>query len=131
MNPIDDAINRHIDEQTPASLDGLYTAFLSGTVFIATDGNPNPLPATNATIRAVCIKKKNGELCLPAFTSLEHLWEWKPEDPPSAELPGLSFFQLASTMAIEWVVVNHKGIPQGQFSREEIRLLAAGKKPKN
>jgi len=34
-------------------------------------------------------------------------------------------------MAVEWIVVNHKGIPQGQFNRQEIQLLAAGKKPKN
>ncbi len=131
MNPIDDAINRHIDEQTAESLDGLYTAFLSGKLFIATDGRWNPNPAGETTIRAVCLKKKNGQFCLPAFTSRKHLWEWMPEDPPSVKLPGLSLFQLASTMAVEWIIVNHKGAPQGEFSREEIRLLAAGKKPKN
>jgi hypothetical protein len=131
MNPIDAAINRHIDEQSPESLDHLYTAFLSDKLFIATDGKWNPDPTGETTIRAVCIKKKNGQFCLPAFTSIEHLWEWKPEDPPSVEIPGLSLFHLASTMAVEWIVVNHKGIPQGQFNRQEIQLLAAGKKPKN
>jgi hypothetical protein len=131
MNPIDDAINNHIDQQTAESLDRLYAAFLAGRVLIATDGDPTPLPAGATRVRAACIKNTNGQMCLPAFTSYEHFLEWKPEDPPSVEMSGFTLFQMASTMAVEWIVVNHRGVPQGQFSRAEIRLLAAGMKPKN
>jgi hypothetical protein len=46
------------------------------------------------------------------------------------KMSGFNLFQLASTMEIEWIVVNHQGVPQGRFGREEIRLLAAGKKPR-
>jgi hypothetical protein len=129
-NPIEDAAQEHILTKSPESLRNLYQAMLSGTLIVPLFADLAKDGAGKTDVPVRCIRLPDGEGCVPVFTSVGRLLEWKKEGSKYAEMPGRTLFEMVRAMSeIDCMFVNYsevKGTPKGKISRPEFELLARG-----
>jgi hypothetical protein len=134
-NSIEDAALEHIRTMSAASLRNLYQALLSGRLMVPLSADLTKDAAGRTDVPVQCIRLSNGDGCVPVFTSVDRLLEWKKEGTKYAEMPGPTLFVMVSGMLdIDCVIVNCsdvKGPPKGRISRPEFELLARGILPEN
>jgi hypothetical protein len=130
---IEDAAQAHIRDNSQDSLRGLYRALLSGRLVVPLWVEPTKDAAGHTKMPVRCVRLPNGEGCLPVFTSVDRLLEWKKDGSVYAEMPGDTLFKMVSAMQeIDFVFVNYsdrQGTPKGKLTRAEFDLLAQGVLP--
>jgi hypothetical protein len=130
-NAVDAAIAKHCASFTRESLEELYDALLAGEFLVALSADEEVVSeGAVRTLPIICGRSVDGLPALPVFTSLAHLYEWKPEGCRYTNLGGRVLFSMATGMAdIEVIVVNGRGAPRGHISRAEFVRLSEGIKP--
>jgi len=130
---IEEAAQNHIRDKSHASLRDLYNALLSGTLVVPLFADLAKETGGRTDVPVRCIRLSDGEGCLPVFTSVDRLREWKTDGSKYAEMPGRTLFEMVNAMPeIDCVYVNyseHKGTPKGKVSRREFESLARGELP--
>ena len=129
-NLIEDAAWEHIRERSPGSLKALYKAMVSGKLLVPLSGEIDKGSPGQARLPVRCVRLSNGAGCVPAFTSVGRLLEWKSEGSKYAELTGPALFDMVTRMPeVDCVIINYskqKGTPKGRVNRGEFELLAKG-----
>ena len=132
-SPIEAAANKHIDERSTASLQNLYRLMLSGKLLVPVFASLSKDASGRTDVPARCIRLPNGEGCLPVFTSVGRLLEWRKEGSEYVEMPGRTLFEMARAMTeIDCIYVNYSdrpGTPKGEITRAEFESLAQGRLP--
>jgi hypothetical protein len=132
-NSIEDAALLHIDRRCKASLGNLYRSLLSGTLVVPLFAALTKDAAGRTDVPVRCIRLADGEVCVPVFTSVDRLLEWKKDGSKYTEMCGRRLFEMVTAMPeIDFVFVNYSdvgGAPKGKITRPEFELLAQGVVP--
>jgi hypothetical protein len=132
---IEGAIQRHIQQQSEESLRSLYQAPLSGRLLVPLFSELTTDAAGQTDLPLSCVQLPTGEKCIPAFTSVNRLLEWKNAGSKYTELPGGTLFDMATRMPeIDCIYINfseQQGTPKGKVTRREFELLGRGRVPIN
>ena len=127
-NPIEEAINGHIHQRSQSSLQDLYQALLAGDLLIPVFAEVATDASGRTDVPVTCVRLPTGEGCIPAFTSVSRLLEWKKMGSEYVQLPGKTLFKMAADMPeIDCVYVNYsdqQGAPKGKVTRLEFEKLA-------
>jgi hypothetical protein len=133
LNSIEKAAQLHIEHRSSESLQVLYKAILSGEFLVPLFADLAKDSARGTDVPVRCVRLPNGEGCLPVFTSVERLLEWKRNGSKYTEMPSRMLFEMVSAMPeVDCVFVNYseqKGAPKGKLTRREFELLARGITP--
>jgi SseB protein N-terminal domain len=117
-NRIDDAIYAYLRGGDLVALDALYIALVEEKLSIPLLGPVKEVAPGRHDLPVLCIKTEDGGGAIPAFTSAEHLLEWKPEGCLHTEVVGRSLVAMAIGMSsISEIVINMNGVPRGSIPR--------------
>jgi len=125
-NRIDDAIGAYLQDRSDAALRVLDRALIEEELHVPVSEPVSELIPGRYDVAVVCIKTDAGEGAIPVFTTVAHLFEWKPEGCLYTSLNGRSVIEMATGMeAISEILINPKGVPRGRIPRADfIRMLA-------
>src|ERR1051325_1884959 len=95
LSPLDESIQRHIDEACATSLANLYRTLLTCELIVPIVGEVSRVDSAHSSLPLRCIRLSDGTGCLPVFASVSRLLEWKPEGALYVPLLGLNLFRAA------------------------------------
>jgi hypothetical protein len=125
MQPIvDQAIQAYVRDRSEAVLKVLHVAFLDASLFVPLANPVREISPARYDIPVLCIRGDAGEGAIPAFTTHEHLLEWKPTGCLYTNLGGRALLEMAIGMTdISVILINPAGAPRGQIPREDFARM--------
>lgn len=127
QNKLDEIIALHASDPSSETERQLNETFLGSTLLVPILG-PISREGDQHDIPVLCLKSPEGIGGMPVFTSLSHLYEWKPQGQMHIAIGGRKALELAlSIKEISEVWVNISGVPRGRIPRYivETMLLTA------
>jgi hypothetical protein len=132
-NSLEEAIWKQIHERSQPSLWNLYEVLLEGNLLVPVFERLKTDSIGRTDVPVICVRLSDGEGCLPVFTSVKRLLEWKQNGAKYIEMRGRALFEMANGIPeIDAIYCNYseiKGSPKGKVSRAEFSLLAKGVLP--
>jgi SseB protein N-terminal domain len=123
-NPLDQLIWAYVSDRSDESLRALHAAFLAEQLHVPLSEPVKELERDRFDLPVICIRTATGAGAIPAFTSLEHLFEWKPQGCLYTSLRGRALLTMAMGMVeIAEIRVNPNGVPRGCLLREEFEKM--------
>lgn len=124
QDPLDEAIRAHVSDPNPLTLRALHLAFLNSTLIIPLAEPVKKLGRDRYDIPVLSIMDGERGGAVPAFTTLDHLYEWKPQGCLYTDLNGRSLLTMALGMTgILQVLVNPGGAPSGRIPRTDFSRM--------
>jgi len=120
------AIVAFTEDRTPERQLTMERALLAGQFLVPIGDEDVKARGDRYRLPVRCFRTDEGLAAAPAFTSLERLFDWKPEGCRYVTLDGHKIIDMVFAMPeVEVIAVNPKGVPRGLIPREEfLRLLA-------
>ena len=123
---IEDAISFYSATRSASALEALELALLRNDVLVPTSEVVKDLGDNRYDVPVVCLKTRAGDGAIPAFTTINHLLDWKPEGCKYVILTGKLLLEMALGMPeISEIVINVDGTPRGAIPRSEFERLIA------
>jgi SseB protein N-terminal domain len=123
-NRLDQLIGAFVSDQSDQALRALHTAFLTEQLHIPVSEPVKELEPRRYDVPVICIRTATGAGAIPVFTSLEHLFEWKPQGCLYICVRGRALLTMAIGMSdIAEINVNPNGVPRGCLLREEFEKM--------
>ena len=125
-NRFDDVIAAYAQDPSDTKLLGLHVAFLTANFHVPVSEPVKELDPNRYDIPVICVKTETGAGAIPAFTTMDHLFKWKPEGCLYTSLTGSSLLAMAADMeAISEIRVNPNDVPCGRIPRADFRRMLA------
>lgn len=130
-NRLDDAIFAFVREQSESARLALHMIFLDEDLYVPIAAEVAELQPGEYGVPVICIKTEAGAGALPAFTSVRHLLQWKPQGCLYTSTCGGSLIRMAVGMAdVDEILVNPSAVPRGRIPRRDFqRMLALKQSP--
>jgi hypothetical protein len=120
------AIIAFTEDRSAERLLAMEMALLSGEFLIPIGDEEVESRGDRHRVPVVCFRTEEGFAAAPAFTSVERLFDWKPEGSRYVSLRGYKLIDMVFAMPeVDVIAVNPKGVPRGLIPREDfLRLLS-------
>lgn len=124
-NDAERAIIAFTNERTPERMHDMDLALLAAEFIVPVSDEGVESRGNVHTVPVRCFVTEEGFRAAPAFTTVERLFDWKPEGSRYVTLIGHKLIDMAFGIAeIDVIAVNPKGVPRGLIPRGEfLRLL--------
>ena len=125
---IDQAIQAYVRDRSDTALRALHVAFLDASLFVPLANPVKEISPARYDIPVLCIRGDAGEGAIPAFTTQDHLLEWKPAGCQYTNLSGRALLGMAIGMLdISVILINPAGAPRGQIPRDDFAKMLSVK----
>jgi hypothetical protein len=124
---IESAIASYTSNRSDTALRALDLAIVQDEVLVPVSSEAET-ETGHLEIPVICLKTTAGDGAIPAFTTIDQLFKWRPEGCKYVTLTGRALLEMATTMPkISRIVINVDGSPRGAIPRSEFaRLIELG-----
>jgi len=104
----------------------MYKTFLAEEFYVPVSEPVQEIQIGHHDVPVICIRMEDGTGALPAFTTMEHLFQWKPEGCLYISLAGRSLIAMAIGMNdISEIAINPCDAPRGRVPRVDFERMLA------
>ena len=123
---IDEAIAAYSGNRTDARLRSLHEAFLKNPLLVPVSEPVKELQPSKYDVPVICMRTESGAGAIPAFTTLDHLFKWKPQGCLYVSITGRALLTMAIDMTeISEILVNPNDSPRGRIPKGDFEQMLA------
>jgi len=124
VNKVDEAIVAYIQDRNDALFFEMYQVLLTESLYLPISEGPKEVCLGCLDVPVVCVRTETGAGAIPAFTSMEHLFKWKPQGCTYACITGRKLIEMAIGMSdISEISINYNDVPRGRIPREHFERM--------